>query len=179
MTIKEAFALLANKVGSGMKNPFFIARNLHDAFVEIEEKISDSGVGCAAEDVTYDSEYSHLSADNVQDAIDEVLDSIPKLISYSTSEQNTGIKWIDNKVIYQKTWVFDSSIELGSNSWTNTPIVVATEGIGHIVNVSAGRLNTMAVCLYANCDQTNVQVLQTRSNTIRIDYITLQYTKAS
>ena len=40
-------------------------------------------------------------------------------INYSTEEQDTGIKWIDGKTIYQKTFSFsDGDYQLQRNSWT-------------------------------------------------------------
>lgn len=105
MTIKEAFEKLTATCSAGMKNPFFIMRNLHDAFADIADKIVDGG-GSSAEDISYDNSDSGLNADKVQSAIDELADDLGKVvspISYSTTEQKTGLKWTDGKDIYQKT----------------------------------------------------------------------------
>lgn len=63
MTIKQAFEKLAATCSAGMKNPFFIMRNLHDAFADIAGKIVDGG---EAKDVSYDNDDSGLTADDVQ-----------------------------------------------------------------------------------------------------------------
>lgn len=42
MTIKQAFEKLTATCSAGMKNPFFIMRNLHDAFADISDKIVDA-----------------------------------------------------------------------------------------------------------------------------------------
>lgn len=48
-------------------------------------------------------------------------------VNYSTSEQNTGIKWVDGKYVYVKTVLFPSSITApSSNSWVLTGYIDAT-----------------------------------------------------
>lgn len=39
-------------------------------------------------------------------------------VNYSTSEQNTGIKWIDNKPLYQKTIHITEASEITNNTYT-------------------------------------------------------------
>lgn len=43
-------------------------------------------------------------------------------INYSTTEQDTGLKWIDGRSIYQKTWSKDSidNIPSGGKLWITT-----------------------------------------------------------
>lgn len=105
MTIKEAFQKLTMVCGAALKNPFFVQRNLHDAFAEISDEIVDGGgstVSVTAEltegtkiaTVTVDGEDTDLYAPEASSGID-----------YSTDEQDTGIKWIDGKALYQKTIV--------------------------------------------------------------------------
>lgn len=100
-------------------------------------------------------------------------------IDYSTSEQNTGIKWIDGSDIYQKTWKFESDVSLTSQTWTNTPIVRSTNGINFVIDAEVGRDGYTCINAFANSDQTNVQLLQTRNIDITINYVTLKYTKTS
>lgn len=50
--------------------------------------------------------------------------SVHSGIDYSLNEQNTGIKWIDGKTIYQKTFIFeDGEYRLQRNNWTAIPSV--------------------------------------------------------
>lgn len=44
MTIKQAFQRLAAVCGAGMKNPFFVQRNLHDTFAIIADDIEGDAV---------------------------------------------------------------------------------------------------------------------------------------
>lgn len=52
-------------------------------------------------------------------------------IDYSTTEQDTGRKWIDGKLIYQKTY----TSEQGYTS--STPIDVSTLNIETLINIEA------------------------------------------
>lgn len=48
-------------------------------------------------------------------------------VNYSTSEQNTGIKWVDGKDVYSKTFIFPSTIiASAANQWILTGITDAT-----------------------------------------------------
>lgn len=114
MTIKQAFEKLTMVCGAALKNPFFVMRNLHDAFADIAANIEGGGGSSSAEDVSYDNTDSGLTAENVQAAIDEIVSDMPSPINYSTDEQDTGLTWIDGKKIYQKTFVKDSTNASGT-----------------------------------------------------------------
>ena len=45
-------------------------------------------------------------------------------VDYSTTEQNTGLKWIDGKDIYQKTFSTSNSFTIGVD-WTSTGLEIA------------------------------------------------------
>ena len=49
-------------------------------------------------------------------------------VNYSTNEQVIGT-WIDGKPLYRKTWVFESEINIGSNSWASSGIAVSSTHI--------------------------------------------------
>lgn len=51
-------------------------------------------------------------------------------VNYSTIEQDTGLKWIDGRAIYQRTY---QNIALNHNSWTNN--ILGTSAI-EIINYS-------------------------------------------
>lgn len=69
MTIKQAFEYLASECGIGMKNPFIALRNLVEGFSKVADEVVDGG---AAKDVSYSNTTSGLTADDVQEAIDEL-----------------------------------------------------------------------------------------------------------
>lgn len=52
MTIKQAFEKLTMVCGAALKNPFFVQRNLHDAFADIAANIEEGGGGGSTVEVT-------------------------------------------------------------------------------------------------------------------------------
>lgn len=138
-----------------------------------------------SKDIFYDNTTSGLTSTNVQDSIDEIV----QFVSYSTSEIDTGKKWIDTKQVYQKVIDFGalpdsttktvahgiSTIEtlintsiIGNNTTSHDRIIVPTGG--NIVITNQG----MKVII----DNTNINI------TSYIDYsdynscyVILEYTK--
>ena len=97
---------------------------------------------------------------------------------YSTDEQVIGT-WIDGSTIYEKTFVFSSTLSCTSNAWTNTDI--SSSNIGRIVSVSCfTNSGSLFDFIGANRDSTNyVQLFNVRSSAIPVDIVTLRYTKTS
>lgn len=99
LTIKQAFEKLAMVTGAAVKNPWFIGRNLNQAFAEIADNITDAG--STAEGVAYDNTDSGLTAENVQAAIDEVVDEMPKIkkATFSGTTSGTGSLKVSDEVL--------------------------------------------------------------------------------
>lgn len=56
-----------------------------------------------------------------------VLSATATGVNYSTSEQNTGIKWVDGKDVYSKTVMFPSAIiASAASTWTASGVTDAT-----------------------------------------------------
>lgn len=58
--------------------------------------------------------------ENVENSIDNVeqlVDTKQNIINYSTEEQNTGIKWIDGKILYQKTFEKTINVTSANRTW--------------------------------------------------------------
>ena len=116
----------------------------------------------------------------------------PQTISdmdYSTSEQDTGCKWIDGKKIYKKTIDFgalpnnaiknidhgvaniaqvvkiDGIISFGSNTWSNIPLVY--QGVDSIYNAEF-QVTTAQVHCATSKDRSNLSAI-----------ITFYYTKTT
>lgn len=53
-------------------------------------------------------------------------------VDYSTTEQDTGIKWIDGKNIYQKTYEVTGTYTLGNDAWTT---IITDASIDTLINV--------------------------------------------
>ena len=126
----------------------------------------------------------------LHDADGEVI--YPQTISdmdYSTSEQDTGCKWIDGKKIYKKTIDFgalpnssiknvdhgvaniarvvkiDGIISFGSNTWSNIPLVY--QGVDSIYNAEFQVTTTQVHCATSK-DRSNLSAI-----------ITFYYTKTT
>lgn len=185
MTIKEAFTLLANKVGSGMKNPFFIARNLHDAFAEIAEKIEGGGgpTTVDAYDVTYKQSNVGAALDIINSSLDSMDDDINDLKEgsiYSTTEEVLVGKWINGKNVYMKVFTFEQ-INLENDNFINTPVSVADNHITGLVKCqgfwSDGTRYENTKMITTDISGTYVAIQRTRNTA---DYVTgfiLEYTK--
>lgn len=94
-------------------------------------------------------------------------------INYSTEEQDTGLKWINDDAIYQKT--FSGSFSMTGTSWTsfgdvtNEDILIsasAQDESGQVYAISAGFADTKTKLAAYNPFSTRV-----------FTTITLQYTK--
>ena len=117
----------------------------------------------------------------------------PQTISdmdYSTSEQDTGCKWIDGKKIYKKTIDFgalpnasiknvdhgvaniarvvkiDGIISFGSNTWSNIPLVY--QGVDSIYNAEFQVTTTQVHCATSK-DRSNLSAIITFYYTKTID----------
>ena len=94
---------------------------------------------------------------------------------YSTEERVVGT-WIDGKKIYQKSYSFNSPINLQSNAWvmldsalTNTDTMIfssASNDGGQYIPIYTAKNN-------------GIRMLQTRNTDVNVNYVTLQYTKTT
>ena len=97
---------------------------------------------------------------------------------YSTDEKMIG-RWIDGKPIYQKVFLFPSSVTIPSNSWFNT-------------NMPSGDIEQTLKCfcykndygisfpVYAELDANVIELLQTRGSEMgQVNGFVLQYTKTT
>ena len=111
----------------------------------------------------------------------------PIILDYSTSEVNTGAKWIDGTAIYKKTINFgalpNSTAKNVAHSIVSLGKIIKLEGYGRKTSggtyplpyASAG---SNSIELYAN--NTNIEITTTSDRTdITECYVTLYYTKTS
>ena len=109
-------------------------------------------------------------------------------INYSETEQDTGIKWIDGKTIYQKTIDFgalpNSTTKNVAHNISNIDQIVKIEGFA---NIGSGTKFTALSSSSTNAsyqaaltaDKTNV-IIETASNrSTWYGYVTLYYTKST
>lgn len=196
MTIKEAFEKLVDTTAAAMKNPFFVMRKLHSAFVDIADKIEGGGGGSTVEVTQVVSTGTKIATITVDDSPTDLYAPAPYIpISYSTNEQDTGLTWIDGKKIYQKTFVKDSTDATGTTvsidaSALNIDKCVNIFGTFNRVVTGTGTLTYMFNCFegsnlhahltYADFNKNiNFGITLFTGEATSEQHITILYTKAS
>lgn len=103
--------------------------------------------------------------------------------NYSTTEQNTGFKWIDGSAIYKKTINFGA---LPNNSYkdvahgiTNLGAVVKLEGMAYKSGMWKPLPYTDAAYIVLDIMNTNVRISSSWDTSSWSAYVTLYYTKSS
>ena len=77
----------------------------------IAQQIKGSGASSAS-DVSYDNTSSGLTADDVQEAIDELASGVH---TYSTTKKVVG-KWTDNSDVYEQVFTLEEGVNFASGS---------------------------------------------------------------
>lgn len=77
----------------------------------IAQQIKASGSSTASA-ITYDNTSSGLTADDVQEAIDELAS---RGVKYSTTEKVIG-KWTDGSDVYQRTFILEEGVNFANGS---------------------------------------------------------------
>lgn len=98
-------------------------------------------------------------------------------LNYSTTEQDTGLKWINNKNIYVRTIDLGEEKILASNAWYDSGVSVGSD---FIIN---GFANSNSGCIPVQLVEGNttegIKILQTRNTTVGCRYVTAYYTKTT
>ena len=109
-------------------------------------------------------------------------------IDYSETEQDTGLKWIDGKTIYQKTISLgnlpNSTVASIDHNISNLDHVIYISGFAYrtsdsdtlplpFVNVSS-----LSNAIQITCGTAKVNVRTAADQSERIGYVTLKYTKS-
>ena len=113
-----------------------------------------------------------------ENAQDNVVAQLNEERSYSTSEVNTGKKWIDGKPIYRKVAVFSSELTVPSDTWTTTE--VSSSGISTIINILG--INDLGANfpIAGTRDQGDyIKILSYRNLDITVKTLILEYTKTT
>ena len=181
MTIKQAFEKLTMVCGAALKNPFFVQRNLHDAFADIAANIEEGGGGASsAEDVSYDNTDSGLTATDVQAAIDEIVAEMPsgRSHNYSTTEQVVG-KWIDGTTDVCEIVLTGISLSLNGSEWV---IYSGVDYIAQLIGLDCfatvdGALVRCAISEYRPSPANGIQVSGFSGMNRTIDTMIVRYIK--
>lgn len=103
-------------------------------------------------------------------------------VNYSTTEQNTGLKWIDGKDIYQKSIFVDGAVSVSTSATTVSSSYFDVSVVDTFISASAIRLTgsqgTCSTPASAWKDGSSFKIYGSTAVT-NVDYITVQYTKTS
>ena len=98
------------------------------------------------------------------------------LVNYSTDEQNTEVLYLDGKLIFQKSYIFNTPVSLASETWTD---VVQDNIIGRIAAVEGSNADGDMIALIGKVNGNYAQVMTLQSAAQSLKYLTLRYTKAN
>lgn len=144
----------------------------------------NGGGGGGATDAVKYTEQSLTSAQQAQAR--ENIGAAAAAIDYSATEQDTGIKWVDGKSVYQKTYVFDppvagsySYIDLVDVSGLSIDTLIYMSGIEHDAtydNIALVETHTSNnENLFLTADKSTVKYM----SQLVMDFLTLRYTKTA
>ena len=161
----------------------------YGAAVGAAKKYTDEHGGGGSSDAVKYTEQTLTSAQQAQ-ARENIgaaaASDIPSVIDYSTTEQDTGIKWVDGKSVYQKTYVFDPPVT-GSNvyidlvdvSGLNIDTLIYMSGIERDVtynNIATIETHTSNnEHLFLTADKSTIKYM----SPLAMDFLTLRYTKTT
>lgn len=167
-----------------------IVPNTNCTGVTVMDELKNSGGAgtVTAASVTYDNTSSGLTADDVQEAIDEVVTMIPSVAGYSTTEHVVG-KWIDGT-----TDVFEKTISLGTLPASgSTTVAHGISNYGRLVSLIGSAKGpasdiplpypiksdaTGGITIYTDATNITLAVATDYSNYTNA-YITMRYTKTA
>ena len=109
-------------------------------------------------------------------------------ISYSTEEQDTGLKWIDGKSIYQKTYEIGeipNSTSKVITTLSGVDVVIALNGFCYQASAEAVRMRPLPFSAVSNITDNirlditddELRIVTASSWTNYTGYVTIQYTK--
>ena len=115
--------------------------------------------------------------------IETISDAIEALGSYSTTEENTGKKWIDNSDIYRKVFYIESlpnatTVSL-NHGITNLKDVFKLEAVAQATVGKSGLPFPYATTLLVRYTATEIAITASGDSSDQSAYITIEYTKTT
>lgn len=101
---------------------------------------------------------------------------------YDTSEKMIG-KWIDGKPLYQRVFVFENEVSIGTSSWFTSDIPIT--GIDHVIDsFGVNYANNQSIPLLCQCKSSESAYLlflvsRYSPNAMNVKGIVVQYTKTT
>lgn len=184
MTIKEAFQKLSQVTNAGIKNPWFVIRNLGQTFADIADKISGGGGGSTVEVtqvLTSGTKIATIKVDG--DDTDLYAPAGSASHTYSTTEQVVG-KWIDNSDLYEKSYqvnLTNHSDNIIDSSFTNNVLRKYEIDFNGLSNQDSKFRNGISDTLYVNESNQLIYYIDTSSwwDGANSAFITVKYTKSA
>ena len=113
MTIKEAFQKLSKVTNAGIKNPWFVIRNLGQTFADVADNVVDAG-GSTVEVEPILESGTKIATISVDDDDFDLYAPASTSQDYSTTERVVG-KWIDGTTdVYERTF-YKENLQLTDN----------------------------------------------------------------
>lgn len=138
MTIKQAFQKLAMVTGAAVKNPWFIGRNLNQAFADIADNVVDAGGSVV--DVVPAQDSGYLVGNVKVDGEDNYLYAPPQVppLHIYTSEERLVAVWQHDGIsedVYEKTIPFSNATFSNNNDYEfyNNPSIKLFSGYGYLI----------------------------------------------
>lgn len=182
MTIKEAFQKLSQVTNAGIKNPWFVIRNLGQTFADIADKISGGGSGSTVEVTQVLESGTKIASISVDGNSTDLYAPTPAspVHTYSTTEQIVG-KWIDGTSdVYEITINLTTPITIHYNAWTSTTIDSSDMDI--IINcrgISESGVPSADVIASTDNDYIECQTARNGSDISDVKYFIITYVKLS
>lgn len=123
---------------------------------------------------------NYATKEYVNDAIAAIPTYTP--ISYSLEEQDTGLKWIDGKHIYQRTFEYSEGVDV-DNSGTQLPTVITNEliNVDNFIKAEAVRTTSgfKQACIPLWVYTSNGRYVYTAGSWDNVNIFTFWYTKTT
>lgn len=189
LTIKQAFEALSDACANGMKNPFFVMRRLKESFADVASKVVDASGDkvTVTQTLTEGTEIGSIKVNNNTTTLYAPAGGSGGL-DYSTTEQDTGLKWIDNKSVYVKTIIAagpSGNLEIDTGL-TNVDTVVEMSVImsrndnSNTVSSTYINISDMSWCTeaYLSADRTKF-IVKNNKTSMKDIIVVIKYTKTS
>ena len=116
------------------------------------------------------------------DGLKEMTEQVELLQTYSTTEIETGGKWIDNKTIFKRTVNLSQATAITASDWTTLPVDGGTPEIATLVKVEINYMSpsgNQGVKMKVSGSNLQAAVIY-GTETIGVNsYFTLYYTKVT
>ena len=181
LTIKQAFEALSDACANGMKNPFFVMRRLKESFADVASKVVDASGDkvTVTQTLTEGTEIGSIKVNNATTVLYAPAGGGGGGggIDYSTTEQDTGLKWIDGKSIYQRTYNFDTDYNIPNSSTTSFSLdgIATFETIIKCYGTSSGGIYQGDIIINNNNGIADGTAVRNQAASVR--YLTVMYTK--